>query len=48
MAYEAAFRDPRFRPLTPTELSAIEIEISFLTPLKLVSCSHEVVFVRYG
>lgn len=31
-AYAAAFRDPRFSPLTAAELDATEIEISLLSP----------------
>ena len=33
-AANAAFRDPRFSPVTPKELDSIEIEISVLTPPK--------------
>ncbi len=33
MAIQAAFGDPRFRPLRPDELEDIELEISVLTPL---------------
>ena len=31
-AFAAAFRDPRFPPLSETELSTVKIEISLLTP----------------
>lgn len=34
MAISAAFKDPRFSPLTREELDLIEIEISVLSPLK--------------
>jgi hypothetical protein len=34
MAISAAFKDPRFPPLTKEELSLTEIEISVLSPLK--------------
>ncbi len=33
MAVSAAFHDPRFEPLQPSEFNEIEIEISALTPL---------------
>ena len=36
MAEAAAFRDPRFAPVTDRELSELEIEISVLTPLKKI------------
>ena len=35
-AYAAGFTDPRFHPLAPDELGALEIEISVLTPLELL------------
>ncbi len=34
MAVSAAFHDPRFQPLHPSEFDKIEIEISALTPLE--------------
>lgn len=36
-AFSAAFRDPRFPPLTESELGSIEIEISVLSPLETIS-----------
>jgi len=36
-AQSAAFHDPRFAPLTPSEFTAIKIEISLLSEPKLVS-----------
>lgn len=48
MAYEAAFRDPRFRPLTSSEIPDIEIEISLLTLPRRVSGASEVVVGRDG
>ena len=36
MAVEAAVGDPRFSPVTPSELKDIEIEISVLTPLEKI------------
>jgi len=37
MAEAAAFRDPRFRPLSEDELPYVELEISVLTPLERIS-----------
>jgi AmmeMemoRadiSam system protein B/AmmeMemoRadiSam system protein A len=48
MAFEAAFRDPRFQPLAPSELSDIEIEVSLLTPPRRVSGASGVVVGRDG
>ena len=36
MAQSAAFGDPRFYPLQPSELNEVDIEISVLTPLKRI------------
>jgi len=40
-AYAAAFRDPRFSPLTPPELTGLTINISVLGPLQTVRCTSE-------
>ncbi len=54
MAVEAACRDPRFMPVSRSELEKIDIEISVLSPLKRVSSHEEVkipgdgVLVRKG
>jgi AmmeMemoRadiSam system protein A len=54
MAREAAFSDPRFPPVGKSELKDIEIEISVLSPLKLVSSADEIipkvhgVYIRQG
>ena len=40
-AYNAAFKDPRFYPLTKEELNQIHIEISVLTPMEKVSSWKE-------
>ncbi|MBM3817813.1 MAG: AmmeMemoRadiSam system protein A [Acidimicrobiia bacterium] len=40
--------DPRFDPVTPSELSAIEIEISVLTPEREVARPEEVEVGRHG
>ncbi len=48
MAWNAAFNDGRFSPVTVDELREIEIEISVLTPLKEVSSAAEIVVGRDG
>jgi AmmeMemoRadiSam system protein A len=40
-AYAAAFHDPRFAPLTASELDATEIEISLLSPQQPISFKNE-------
>jgi len=40
-AFAAAFRDPRFPPLTPPELSDLDIEISVLGPSQPLSFASE-------
>lgn len=42
MAKAAAFEDPRFPPLSADELNAIDLEISVLTPLKLIKSIDEI------
>ena len=44
----AAFSDPRFPPLSGSELPAVEIEISALTSLRPVSSPAEIVVGRDG
>jgi AmmeMemoRadiSam system protein A len=48
MAPAAAFQDPRFRPLQADELADLEIEISVLTPLKLIKSTDEIEVGRHG
>lgn len=48
MARAAALEDPRFPPLRPEELSALELEISVLGPLLPVSDPHDIVVGRDG
>jgi len=48
MALQAAFNDRRFKPVTLDELDDIEIEISVLTPFKLVPCADDIVIGRDG
>ena len=47
-AINAAFRDPRFPPLSAPELPTVEFEISALTPLWLVTSPAEIVIGRDG
>ena len=48
MAVEAAVGDPRFSPLTLTELKDIEIEISVLSPLKMVDSAERIELGKHG
>ncbi len=48
MAIQAAFEDPRFRPVTLEEVPKIEIEISVLTPMKQVSGPGDIEVGRDG
>jgi AmmeMemoRadiSam system protein A len=48
MAPAAAFQDPRFRPLQADELADLEIEISVLTPMRLVKSPDEIEVGRDG
>ena len=47
-AVDAAFRDPRFPQLTPSEFRRVEIEISALTPARPVSGWREIEIGRHG
>ena len=40
-AYAAAFRDPRFQPLSLAELDYTEVEVSLLSPLQPMSFGNE-------
>ncbi len=48
MAEAAAFRDPRFNPVTDKELPDLDIEISVLTPLKKISDVNEIEVGKHG
>lgn len=48
MALQAAFEDPRFRPVTLEEVPKLEIEISVLTPMTQVSGPGEIEVGRDG
>ncbi len=47
-AIAAAFRDPRFAPVTLSELDDITVEISVLSPLRTVSSPQEVEPGKHG
>lgn len=48
MAPAAAFQDPRFRPLQADELADLEIEISVLTPMRLIKNPDEIEVGQHG
>ncbi|MFQ5735707.1 MAG: AmmeMemoRadiSam system protein A [Thermodesulfobacteriota bacterium] len=48
MAVSAATRDPRFAPLSPSELEEITLEISVLSPLKEIRDVSEIEIGRHG
>lgn len=48
MAEAAAFRDPRFSPVTEKELPELDIEISVLTPLKKITDVNEIEVGKHG
>jgi AmmeMemoRadiSam system protein B/AmmeMemoRadiSam system protein A len=48
MAVQAAFHDPRFEPLSARELDSIELEISVLTPMILITDPGEIKVGRDG
>ncbi len=48
MAAAAAFHDPRFRPLQKEELADLEIEISVLSPLRLIKNIEEIEVGKHG
>ncbi len=48
LAISAATRDYRFDPVTVDEIDLLELEISVLSPLKLVSSADEVELGKHG
>jgi AmmeMemoRadiSam system protein A len=48
MAAAAAFHDPRFRPLQAGELAELEIEISVLSPMRLIASTDEIEIGKHG
>jgi len=47
-AISAAFRDPRFDPLQPGELEQLDLEISVMGPIEIVTNFEEIVVGRDG
>lgn len=45
-AFEAAFSDPRFGPLTPAEFQDLEIHVSVLSPLEKMRFTSEADFLK--
>ncbi len=48
MATQAAFNDPRFDSLSPSELNEIQVEISVLSPLRKVEDVNEIQVGKHG
>ena len=48
MARSAAFKDPRFMPLTKNEYSDIDLEVSILSPIEEVKDVSDIVVGRDG
>jgi len=48
MTIAAALEDPRFSPVTPDELKDIQIEISVLTPRRLINDIKEIQIGKHG
>jgi AmmeMemoRadiSam system protein B/AmmeMemoRadiSam system protein A len=48
MAISAATQDPRFEPVTASELKDLDIEISVLSPLRRVKDWHEIQVGKHG
>ena len=47
-AQAAAFQDPRFSPLTVTELEKVDIEVSVLSPFEPISSYDEIEIGKHG
>ncbi|NOX20032.1 MAG: AmmeMemoRadiSam system protein B [Nitrospirae bacterium] len=47
-AVAAASRDPRFRPLQPSELEDIEVEVTVLSPLEQITDIREIEIGKHG
>ncbi len=48
MAAAAAFHDPRFAPLQAGELADLEIEISVLSPMRVIASTDEIEVGKHG
>jgi AmmeMemoRadiSam system protein A len=47
-AANAAFQDPRFPPVTESEVDDLEVEISVLTPSRTIDSVDEIELGRHG
>ena len=47
-ALSAAFRDPRFRPLSGSELAGMAVEISVLSPMRRIQGIREIEVGKHG
>ena len=45
-AFAAAFRDPRFPPVTEPEMYVLQINISILSPMQPIDCRDEAELLR--
>lgn len=45
-AWQAAFKDPRFPPITSDELARLEFHVSILSTLRRIACASEAELVR--
>jgi AmmeMemoRadiSam system protein A len=48
MSLAAAFDDPRFSPVEKREIKEIEIEISVLSPLEIITDAYQIEIGRHG
>lgn len=48
MALSAAFKDPRFPPISLEELESLDIEISVLSQIKKIKCIEEIEVGKHG
>ena len=48
MAVAAATQDPRFTPLTKSELNMVDIEITILSPLEKISGPDDITIGQHG
>ena len=48
VAAKAALEDPRFPPVSPEELSSIELEISVISPMKRIQSADEIEVGKHG
>ena len=48
MALSAAFKDPRFTPLSKRELDGLEVEISVMSPLEEIQSPDKIVIGTHG